>query len=94
MSLRFEWNDGKASANLKKHGISFNEAKTIFRDPLLITFPDQTHSVDEERFISIGCSTKGRTLVVIHTNHEMIIRIISCRKATNYERKAYEERHI
>lgn len=92
MELKFDWNETKAAANLKKHGISFEEATTIFKDPLLLTFPDQIHSIGEARYLSIGCSTKGRTLVVIHTDRQRVIRIISCRKATNYERKAYEDR--
>ncbi len=94
MGLRFEWDERKASLNLKKHGIAFDEAKTVFRDPFLWTFPDDAHSVNEERYISIGRSTKGRTLVVIHVIRDTVIRMISCRKATNYERSVYEERHI
>lgn len=94
MGLRFEWDDKKASTNFKKHGVSFDEAQTVFRDPLLLTFPDLTHSVNEERYVNIGCSAKGRTLIVVHTEREAVIRIISCRKATNDERRVYEERQL
>ena len=94
MGLQFEWDEGKASTNLKKHRVSFNEATTVFRDPLLWTFPDDAHSENEERYVSIGCSSKGRTLVVIHTDRDAVIRIISCRNATSYERRAYEERQF
>ncbi len=86
----FEWDDNKAVRNLKKHGVSFEEAVTIFNDPLIATIPDPDNSKDEERYISIGVSVGGRLLVVIHTEREERIRLISCRKATNAERKYYE----
>jgi uncharacterized DUF497 family protein len=96
MELIFEWDASKAKHNLKKHRISFVEAKTIFNDPLLITFPDEHHSADEERYISIGASANNRILLVVHTECEeaadsVVIRIISCRKATVSERSTYEE---
>ncbi len=96
MELIFEWDENKAKTNLQKHNISFDEAKTIFNDPLLITFPDDFHSDDEERLISIGVSTDNRTLLVVHTEqdrseNEIIIRIISCRKATSSERETYDQ---
>ena len=96
MELVFEWDAKKAKANLKKHKVSFEEAKTIFNDPLLITFPDEEHSEDEERFISIGMAASDRVLLAVHTEREetedlLIIRIISCRKATASERRVYEE---
>ena len=96
MELVFEWDAKKAKANLKKHKVSFEEAKTIFNDPLLITFPDEEHSEAEERFISIGMSASDRVLLAVHTEREetedlLIIRIISCRKATPSERRVYEE---
>lgn len=96
MELIFEWDTKKAKANLKKHKVSFEEAKTIFNDPLVITFSDEEHSEDEERFISIGLSTFNRILLAVHTERELaedvlIIRIISCRKATTLERREYEE---
>jgi uncharacterized protein len=96
MELIFEWDEDKARNNLQKHKVSFGEAKTIFNDPLLITFPDDFHSDEEERFVSIGISTDNRTLLVVHTEqdkseNEIIIRIISCRKATASEREIYEQ---
>ncbi len=96
MELSFEWDANKAKANLKKHEVSFQEAKTVFNDPLLITFPDEEHLETEERFISIGMSATNRILLVVHTEREVaeeliMIRIISCRKATASERRVYEE---
>ena len=96
MELIFEWDEDKARNNLQKHKVSFGEAKTIFNDPLLITFPDDFHSDEEERFVSIGISTDNRTLLVVHTEqdkseNEIISRIISCRKATASEREIYEQ---
>ena len=96
MELIFEWNANKARANLRKHQVSFEEAKTLFNDPFLITFPDEFHSDSEGRYISIGYSTRGRILLVVHTEYQepeetVVIRIISCRKATASERKVYEE---
>lgn len=96
MKTIFEWDETKARINLEKHKISFNEASTIFSDPLLITFVDDFHSDKEERFISIGLSERNRVLLAVHTEREeksemIVIRIISCRKATQSERKRYEE---
>lgn len=92
MSLTFEWDAEKAKANLKKHKISFDEARTIFADPRLLTFPDAEHSEDEDRFISIGLSSKFRVLLTVHAERgEDVIRIISCRRATVNERKVYDE---
>ena len=91
MKLNFEWEEEKAKANLKKHRVSFDEATTVFIDPLSITIPDPDHSVDEQRYIDIGSSDKGRVLVVVYTERGSNIRIISCRKATPSERKLYEE---
>jgi len=92
----FEWDEDKARTNLEKHKISFDEARTIFADPFLVTFLDEFHSDKEERFISIGLSERNRVLLAVHTEREerdeiIIIRIISCRKATLAERKRYEE---
>jgi uncharacterized DUF497 family protein len=87
----FEWDDDKAISNLKKHSISFEEGATIFNDPLIATISDPDHSEDEERSISMGISMQGRLLVVIHTERNERIRLISCRKATTAERKAYEK---
>jgi len=91
MRLNFEWDDEKAKANLKKHGISFDEATTVFIDPFSITRYDPDHSVDEQRYIDIGSSDKDRVLVVVYTERGASIRIISCRKATPSERRFYEK---
>jgi uncharacterized protein len=98
MQLIFEWDAKKATINLKKHGVSFEEAKTLFNDPFLLTYPDTEHSDIEERFISIGYSTRNRTLLVVHADREegeefVIIRIISCRQVTATERRLYEENY-
>ncbi len=95
MKLLFEWDSNKANRNLKKHRVSFEEAKTVFSDPLLLTYRDDDHFEQEERIISIGLSTRYRLLLVVHTEHKlhhdtMRIRIISCRKATAAERQHYE----
>ena len=92
----FEWNEDKAKTNLHKHKISFEEAESIFDDEFLITYPDEVHSIDEERLISIGFSNANRVLLVVHLEQfesfeEIIIRIISCRKATKLEREIYEQ---
>lgn len=96
MEIIFEWDTNKAQSNLRKHKVAFEEAQTVFADPFLVTFPDEFHSESEDRFISIGMSTRDRVLLVVHTErHEVderiLIRIISCRKATSSERKIYEE---
>jgi hypothetical protein len=96
MKLIFKWDAAKARHNIIKHKISFEDAKTIFNDPLLITFPDYEHSDTEDRFISIGISSKRRVLLVVHTETEededtIIIRVISSRRTTAYERRKYEE---
>jgi len=90
MKLSFEWDEEKAKANFKKHRVSFDEATTIFIDPLSITIYDPDHSVDEQRHIDIGISDKGRLLVVVYTERGSNIRIISCRKATLSEQTLYE----
>ena len=89
--MTFEWDENKARVNLKKHGVSFDEAVSVFRDPLSITVADQTHSESEYRFIDIGISDLGRVLVVSYTERASRIRIISCRQALLMERRAYEE---
>ena len=91
MELTFKWDAEKAESNVRKHKVSFEEAKTVFDDPFLLTFPDPDHSASEQRYLNIGTSVKERVLVVIHTERETNIRIISCRKATPNERRAYEE---
>ncbi len=91
MKLGFEWDDEKAKANFKKHRVGFDEATTVFTDPFSVTIPDPTHSADEQRYVDIGNSDKGRALVVVYTERGSNIRIISCRKATPSERMFYEE---
>jgi uncharacterized protein len=91
MKLTFEWDVQKAQENLSKHKVSFDEAKTVFFDPLAITILDPDHSVNEERFIDIGSSAYGQILVVVYTERGSKIRLISCRKATSFERKKYEQ---
>ncbi|MGO9231351.1 MAG: BrnT family toxin [Terriglobales bacterium] len=89
--MRFEWNAAKAAANLRKHDISFDEAATVFFDPLSATGADPDHSLDERRFVTFGRSTSGRLLVVVHADCGDAVRIITARHATPAERKLYEE---
>jgi uncharacterized DUF497 family protein len=91
MGLKFEWDEEKAKANRNKHQVSFEEASTVFDDPLFITFLDVEHSQNEERYITIGVSKRKQLLLVAHTDNEGQIRIISARKATNHERRFYEQ---
>lgn len=88
--MRFEWDSEKAEQNLKKHKISFDEAKTVFDDPLFLIFGDPDHSIKEKRFIVMGESINGRLLIVSYTERSAT-RLISARKATRKERKKYEE---
>jgi len=88
--MQFEWNREKARKNLRKHKVSFEEAMTVFYDPLSATFDDIDHSDDEERLITIGYSSRSRLLVVSHTERGKTIRIISARTATAHERKKHE----
>lgn len=89
--MRFEWDPAKAAANLAKHGVSFEEAATVFRDTLSLTGSDPDHSVDEERFVIFGLSANARLLVVSHAERDDTIRIISARTADSRERTIYEE---
>ena len=89
--MRFTWDQSKAASNFAKHYVSFEEASTVFGDPLSETFPDTDHSQEEHRFIIIGASGRGTILVVSHTDDGELVRIISAREATHTERKAYEE---
>ena len=91
MALTFEWGENKSELNLKKHGVDFAEAKTIFNDSFAITIDDPDHSVVEQRYIDIGLSSTGRMLVVWYTDRNENIRIIGCRKAIRSERKMYEK---
>ncbi len=89
MALQFEWDENKATINYQKHGISFDEAKTVFNDPFSITIADPEHSLNEDRYIDIGISARGQLLVVVYTERKYTIRIISCRQATARERRTY-----
>ena len=88
--MEFEWDADKAASNLAKHGVSFDEAATVFGDPLAMTYFDPDHSDDEDRFITFGFSVNGDVLVVSHTDRDDKTRIISARRATRSERKSYE----
>ena len=89
--MDFEWDPRKAEINLRKHGVSFTEAGTVFGDDLAITVPDPDHSNDEDRYITIGWSDHRRLLMISHTDRGNRIRIISARELTKVERKEYEE---
>ena len=89
--MRFEWDPKKAAANLKKHGVPFHEAATVFGDPLAITFQDPDHSEDEERQMTFGLSLQKRLIVVSHMQREDRTRIISARPIGRKERVIYEE---
>jgi uncharacterized protein len=89
--MRFEWDPRKAAANLRKHGISFEEATTALRDDLALTGRDPDYSTGEARYITFGVSSPGRLLVMSHTERGGLVRIISARTATKSERKIYEE---
>jgi uncharacterized DUF497 family protein len=90
-TLRFEWDPNKAAKNLLRHEVSFDEAATAFDDLMFITLVDEEHSVDEERYITVGLSKPDRLLVVAHTDRDGKIRTISARKATKKEAKFYAE---
>jgi len=89
--VRFAWDEKKAAANLAKHGVSFNEAATVFGDPLGWTYPDAEHSESEERWITIGATEAGLAVVAHADEGVQTIRIISARRATKRERRFYEE---
>ena len=88
--MRFEWDRDKAVSNRSRHSVPFDEAVTVFYDPLAATFGDPDHSVEEERLITVGYSAQRRLLVVCHTERSGAIRIISARRATPRERKRHE----
>jgi uncharacterized DUF497 family protein len=88
--MRFEWDKKKESANRKKHGVSFQEATTVFGDPLAATIPDPDHSRGEPRFVTIGYSAGNRLVVVSYMEEGDNFRIISAREANTHERKTYE----
>jgi uncharacterized DUF497 family protein len=89
--IQFEWDPAKARVNLRKHGVFFREAASVFRDPLGITIFDPDHSEEEDRFITFGFPGGGRLLMVAHTDRGARIRIISARELTREEREVYEE---
>ena len=90
--LLFEWDEKKAKENLFKHKVSFTEASTAFGDPFSLTIYDPLHSDEEDRFVLLGKSYKNRLIVVVHTERNDRIRIISARKATKNEKRQYEEK--
>ena len=91
MALTFEWDSRKARSNLSKHGISFEEASTIFGNSLSLTIPDPDHSITERRYVTMGRAFNGKLLVVVHTDRGNNIRMISARRASRRERRFYEQ---
>ena len=91
MGSVLRWDPEKARSNLRKHGVSFEEAASLFRDVLSVTISDPLHSTEESRFVTMGRSDRGRTLVVVHSEVGKTIRIVSARVATPRERRKYEE---
>jgi uncharacterized DUF497 family protein len=89
--MSFDWDPDKAARNLEKHGVSFEEAATVFSDPLYLDFFDPEHSEEENRYIRVGCSSQKRVLVIAYTERGDQTRIISARPATKHERQAYEQ---
>lgn len=89
--MKFEWDDTKATKNIQKHGVSFNEASTVFRDPLALTYADPAHSSGEYRYLTFGHSIMNRLIVVAHSDKNDRVRLISAREMTRKERKDYEE---
>ena len=88
--MQFEWDREKAKKNHRKHKVSFDEAVTVFYDPLSATFNDPDHSISEQRFVTVGYSSHRRLLVISHTERGKRIRIISARPVTAHERKRHE----
>jgi len=89
--VEFEWDDKKAAKNLKKHGVSFREAASVFGDPLAITFDDPDHSIGEHRLLTFGSTRTGKMVIVSHTQRNGSMRIISARLMEKHERNIYEE---
>jgi hypothetical protein len=85
--VQFTWDSQKAAGNLRKHGVAFEEASTVFGDPLALTIPDVAHSVGEQRFVTVGRSAHQRMVVVVHAGRNDTLRIISARLATPRERR-------
>ena len=92
MDLHFEWDAGKATANIEKHSVSFEEAATVFGDPLGKIVDDPRHSIGEKRYVLMGRSDQDRLLAVMYTERRDVVRIISARSVTRRERKDYEEK--
>ena len=91
MNMEIVWDPAKASTNVSKHGVTFEEAAAIFGDPLAYTFRDPDHSIGESRFLTIGLSGQARVIIVSYSERSQVIRLISARRATRQERKIYEE---
>ena len=91
MGYEFEWDEAKAKVNVVRHGVSFEEASTVFGDPLALLLPDPDHSLGEERFLVLGMSSRRRVLVVSHAERLPRTRLISARPATRHERRQYED---
>jgi uncharacterized protein len=89
--MKFDWDPKKATSNVEKHQVAFQEAATVFDDPLSITFPDPQHSIGEARLVMIGRSNQGRLLFVAHSDRIDRTRIISARTVTRREQRIYEE---
>jgi uncharacterized protein len=89
--MRFDWDENKAVSNRSKHGVSFEEAKTVFDDPLYVDFYDPAHSEEEDRYLIVGESSQRRLLIASYTERGNLIRLISAREVTRTERKVYEE---
>lgn len=89
--LTFEWDTAKTATNVRRHGVSFDEAVSVFGDARALTFPDTEHSESEDRSRTYGLSGRGRLLVVVHTERRNNVRIISARKATRYEKAIYQD---
>ncbi len=89
--MDFSWNPDKAVSNIRKHGVSFQEAGTVFADPFAITYDDPDHSEQEDRFLTYGMSNQGQLLIVSHTARFGTTRIISARQVTRRERSFYED---
>jgi len=89
--VKFEWDPDEAAKNLQKHGVSFEDASSVFGDPLAGTIPDPLHSTAEARLVTIGMTSGQRLVVVVHTDRKDRVRIISARRATRAEKKKHEE---
>ena len=89
--MEFDWDEKQAARNLQKHGVSFDEAQTVFEDPLFVDYYDSDHSTEEHRYLIVGKSQKERLLIVSYTEHGEVTRLISAREVTPKERNFYEE---